>query len=571
MQNTRRNFLRYAAVLGGTAWFGCGSDDDNTNTTGPGDGGGSGGRGGGVGGGAGAGPDAGVGGGGAGDAATGGTSGLDSGTVRGPISLASWRNSHQPLAWLYPTADTDSQPHWRHRRAPNGIPWSIPLGVVGGGYPYNFEILSGPPGLTLQNVGFDVGAPPYYYYLTLANPAIGMHTISIRVTDQNDVQKTLTWTLEVFDASDTTRFLFFDGTTGNNANPGTPASPKHDFAGWYLGDEDDSTYSMHQCFYQGEFDIGGLPNTPYDGDNAQKLIVTNGKPKTHVGYGSGTTWHGNGAYVELQTGSGYYIADLTHDDCAVIEGAGIRNVHLDSGNACLSRGALFRIVFVGSGQQSAPGGANSACIMLADTQSTGHTYCFVGCTATGITSQSVFKNYNGLDGLIEGWTVQDMSGSGFVHHKGGDIRRWITRGVRAVDGITNSKFQMEEWINDPVAREDLEICWCSVKVTGTGGAAFGRQTKGGGPGDVYAFIDSYRNNWQVPQNSAENVSSGTLTYDADVIQHSGSYPNGIQISGGSNVVPVAVVANTTGLLDPTTNLLVAGADPEHGCQMVLLT
>lgn len=93
----------------------------------------------------------------------------------------------------------------------------------------------------------------------------------------------------------------------------------------------------------------------------------------------------------------------------------------------------------------------------------------------------------------------------------------------------------------------------------------------GGPGDNYSNIDSYRNNWQVPFHHFSSVMSGVLTFQEDVLQHSGQYPNGVYLeNAGANVNPVDNLVQTSGLLDPTMNLLLAGPDPAHGCQMVLL-
>jgi hypothetical protein len=477
---------------------------------------------------------------------------------RGPIRLSSWRNSRLSLRWIYPSED-ESQPHWRHRRAPSGLPWSIPLGVLGGGYPYNFEILGGPPGLTVESVGFDVGRPPYYYSLSLPDPQIGTSTISIRVTDQNGMHATRSWSFEVLDADDTEAFLFFDGATGDNENPGTRAAPKRDFGGWYLGDEDDPTYRLHQCFYQGDFDVAGAAGVEIEG---ARVTINESKPRTHVGYGTGARWSGNGAYANFESGAGLYVADLTVSDPAVMEGEQRRNQHFMTANSALASGAIFRVTFLGA-ETPSDDRSNSSCIMLPEPGRTSSGYCLVGCIAEGVYSQVLLKNYNGLDGVFEGWTVRNCRDVAVVHHKGGDIRRWATRGVLAVEGNSSTfAFEVDEWINDPIAREDLEICWCSIA-----GFAAGRFINGGGD-DHWARIDSYRNHWQVP-NHRLSASTGIFTFEGDVLQHSGAHPAGLEISdeAPADVNPVDNVVETTGLLD-AENRRIGGPDADHGCEMV---
>jgi hypothetical protein len=535
MRHTRRVFLRSAAVIGGGALLGCGSDVASGSDGGARDGGG--------------------------DSVDAARPGEDAQLPRprGPIQLTSWRNSSQELRWIYPSEESEA--HWRHRRAPSGIPWTIPLGVLGGGYPYNFEILSGPEGLTVQSIGFDVGRPPFYYYLSLPSPAIGASTISIRVTDQNGASQTRTWSFEVLDADDTDAFLFFDASSGDNGSDGTRAAPKRDFMGWYLPDEDDATYRLHQCFYRGEFAVGGLDGGEYD--SGVILNITDAKPRTHVGYGAGATWRGNGAFLGFESGAGAYIADVTYREPWVVFDDGLRrNQYLMMGNSALRNGAIFRVTFIGSDTENDPG-MNPSCIMLPEVGRADSNYCIVGCVAESIYRQVLLKNYNGLDGIFEGWTVRNCHDINVVHHKGGDIRRWATRGILAIEGITSSTFEYDEWINSPVAREDLEVCWCSVR-----GFDQGRFVNSGGT-DNWARTDSYRNNWSVGHHSLA-ASTGVFTFEDDVLQHSGDYPAGLSISDDwpADVRPIDNVTEAEGLLDPETNLRIGGPDGEHGCEMV---
>jgi hypothetical protein len=165
-------------------------------------------------------------------------------------------DAQRPLAWIYPLEDAVSKPHWRHRRAPAGIRWSIPLEVIGGGTCHSFEILSGPPGLTIERVQSARADTPPHDYLTLPEPRVGTSTITLRVTDDHGAHATRSWSLEVLEADNTDCFLFFDDVAGADDNPGTPAAPKRDIGGLTWDDDDDASYADHQFFYNERLEPG---------------------------------------------------------------------------------------------------------------------------------------------------------------------------------------------------------------------------------------------------------------------------------------------------------------------------
>ncbi len=119
----------------------------------------------------------------------------------------------------------------RARLAPDGIPWRIPIAVYGGAWPFEYQVTSGPAGMTIGQHYGDAD----YGFLSWANPVIGTYTITVQVTTQ-DFGRTagsadplgrysVSWTLVVVDHTDSTKFLYLNASTGSDSNNGAYATP----------------------------------------------------------------------------------------------------------------------------------------------------------------------------------------------------------------------------------------------------------------------------------------------------------------------------------------------------------
>jgi hypothetical protein len=152
--------------------------------------------------------------------------------------------------------------------------------------------------------------------------------------------------------------------------PARAPRPKRDLGGWYLGDEDDPTYRLHQCFYRGYFAVAGAPAVEVDG---ARVIITESKPRTHVGYGTGARWSGHGAY-STSSRARDSTSPISPPPTRRVLGMGERRTqHFVTGNAALASGAIFRMTFLGAGTPS-DDMTNSSCIMLPDTERTTSNY-----------------------------------------------------------------------------------------------------------------------------------------------------------------------------------------------------
>lgn len=151
---------------------------------------------------------------------------------------------------VHPRPDSETSSWERHRMAPDGIAWSIPIVVQGGSWPFQYAVTDGPVGMTIGAEYGDAG----YGVLSWASPSIGTHSVVVRVRTQDYMrvagsadstgESTVEFTLIVADKTDTTKFVFLDATGGDNANSGAYASPKQTLAGVY----DVTTFGGCQLF-----------------------------------------------------------------------------------------------------------------------------------------------------------------------------------------------------------------------------------------------------------------------------------------------------------------------------------
>jgi hypothetical protein len=465
----------------------------------------------------------------------------------------------------YPPAS--SQSHWRHRRCPEGIPFEIPLTARWGAFPYNWSV-TGPSGMGILYTGYDVMRPPYAASLYWASPTLGSHTITVVCTDQFGISTSVQWTLEVADADDTTKFMFLS-QSGSNGAAGTQGSPKQTMAAWLEGDENSSTYQNVQIFYEdGTYNIGGLSGVDYD--SAGRILTMNpNKPKTHVGLGSSVIWNSNGCCWNYDGGAtGAFISNVRWLAAEVDFGIPA-NFHIrESGG--FTNGAAFKITFVG-GSVTTGESANASCMLLNQSPGSARGNIVVSqCVYENIRYQQFIKLYDALDITQEGCVATGTMSEIVVplHPKGGNLRRILQRGndfgrVEGFGGTTGLSPMIEEqWINIAVGdrRDDFEVCWNSIRTPGLLWKAEG------GDGGLYGTHHSYRNNCQGDNHQFRNADASVFTFNRDIIQHSGSFTNGIDETGTGSPTVTNIVSGTSGLLHASTNLRVA-ANAGYGCQM----
>src|SRR5580698_176033 len=147
-------------------------------------------------------------------------------SFNGFYPAGSWMPAKQAMIQVYPRPDSETNTWARHRWAyydgTNPVQYRIPLGVSFGAFPYVFQLLSGPPGMTIGATIWQSDwsfaqamTAGYGYLLWTPTAAVTSGTVSVLVTDQQ--MNTLTITFTVSTSSSTSRFIFLDAANGNDS------------------------------------------------------------------------------------------------------------------------------------------------------------------------------------------------------------------------------------------------------------------------------------------------------------------------------------------------------------------
>ncbi|MDC7224427.1 MAG: hypothetical protein PQJ60_11855 [Spirochaetales bacterium] len=179
---------------------------------------------------------------------------------------------------IYPRPEEETNEEARYKWAHTGITYEIPLGVQGGAWPFQYEILEGPDGATLGRVYGDVN----YGNISWPVPetASGSYHFEVRVIDQEYDTLTIEWDVEI----DNDMFVFIeDGYTGTQA--GSIEEPLEDLADWYLDDRDDDTYKGRIVVLRGgDYELDGHGDVD-DGDgNNNTYLGSNTKTRSFIAY-----------------------------------------------------------------------------------------------------------------------------------------------------------------------------------------------------------------------------------------------------------------------------------------------
>lgn len=243
-------------------------------------------------------------------------------TIDSSWQLASghWTPQKTALYAVYPRPNSETSSYARHRKAyydgTNSIQYRVPVGVKGGAYPYHFELLDGPPGMT---IGADIPsnwqtAGPGDYGVITWTPTAAISsgtpaTVTVRVTDQAGATLSLTWTLHT--SSATADFLFLDATGGNNANAGTYASPKQTILGVF-GSTRGGTSNPNATIY---FKTSGTYTLAGQTGRTDVLFQQNASPMALVGLpGVSAAINFNAAYLTTSgAADDIFLQNLTWD------------------------------------------------------------------------------------------------------------------------------------------------------------------------------------------------------------------------------------------------------------------
>jgi hypothetical protein len=476
-----------------------------------------------------------------------------------------------PPVIILPRPDGETNVWERHRRAPDEEPWSCPVTVQGGAWPFHYEILDGDgSGVT---IGEDYG-DANYGVMRIEAPVIGVYTITVRVTDQDLTEVEREFTLEVIDKNDTDYFLWVDVANGDNSDPGTFDEPLETINGWYLTVHTNSDNTGKQIHYKaGTYTMAGITPT---GSSNQNISIRAAKPLVHVAYDGDTVTFDMGNVVywifESNVVAGCYFGGITFTNPRVSEAGVFRKQFLRI-ETMKTRFTTFGCTFDGDGDTSSTDGSNSSCVMYAGTGTLDNYGATVNCTFHNCDNMDFVLYYRMSHCVAEGCIVTGTYGGtsnpswGFFI-KGFEDDHFTFRNLQMIgDDKVRSLFHMSAFTGH--LKTHVEICWCNGKqpvVPPDQPRGSGTITLGEGESvdaGEYGPFWSYRNNWYVDHFEPTALEDGPFTFEHDVIQCNASYvaTDGFNIVDSPDadfVFDLPAVASSD-LLDETTNLLIGAA------------
>lgn len=468
--------------------------------------------------------------GGSGGAATGGGSGGTSGAGGSACTDCPWQlapghfePAKLPLEIIAPEAGIGDES--RYSKAYPGIEYRVPIAVLGGAWPFRYELVNAPSGM---NIGQTLGAADYGI-VSWATPTAGEHAVSVKVTDQQGATSTVEWSIEVTGAG----FLFVDATNGDDSNPGTLSAPMKTMAGWFGSDKYDDVHAGAFVYYRaGSYRTDAAPIE----DGIRIALTGKSKPVVHLAYpGEKPVFDVRNAHITFYGGnSDLYFQGLTWDH--VFDANEYKGLAIESNTP---RVIVFENTFL-KATEEAPIGSNGTVIFAGNGQEFGEHWAIVNNHFADLTNGGAFEVYSVSDSVFEGNTLEHNAGGGLYLKNAGV--RWTVRNNQG--HLDNSNFLVRsDAYNGLTAVHDVEVCWNNYASSGTGWEL-------GYEANDYGTHWVYRNTWQVGHHRILNASAGSVLLTRDVVQHDGQHENGVLLEGTS-LVPEALdlLTGASGLVD----------------------
>jgi len=201
------------------------------------------------------------------------------------LAAGNYVPAKMPPVIIHPRPQAETNPDAYCKNAYPGLHWEIPISVQGGAWPFKYEIVTGPVGMTIgqtltvsgdvQVVGSDYGV------LSWPNPTGTSENIEIKVTDQDGTVVTVTWTLTI----GTANHIFVDASAASEGT-GTLADPLKTFhAGVYESSDTANSFLGKVVHYKaGTYQI-------HNGTSGINANLSNAyKPRSHVAWHNGTSF-----------------------------------------------------------------------------------------------------------------------------------------------------------------------------------------------------------------------------------------------------------------------------------------
>lgn len=215
--------------------------------------------------------------------------------------------ANYPLEIISPISGLDTKN--RFYKAYPGLEYNVRAGVIGGAYPFRYELTQAPAGMSVNN---STGEIVWRNPVTAGSP----HAVNLRVTDQDNNVATVSWTVTVT----TSGFKFIDAINGKsvaNGGTGTIDNPWRSIRDMYEGSDYAAKYKGSYANQFVYFRSGTYVPDGFIEDSGRMALVNNLKPQVWLAY------PGEKPVIDL---SNYMIAIYNGGSNAYIDGFEIRNI-----------------------------------------------------------------------------------------------------------------------------------------------------------------------------------------------------------------------------------------------------
>lgn len=311
--------------------------------------------------------------------------------LAGPLFAANY-----PLEIIQPQPNLSTAN--RYYKAYPGLEYKVPIGVLGGAYPFTYELMTAPNGMIIDSKSG---------VITWQNPTQSgsPHQVSVRVTDYEQNTVTISWPITVT----TSGFVFLDSVNGSHTATGTINDPLRnmvDIGGSTYDDIRDGRYNDYFIYFRnGTYDPAGYLNN--SGQQIQLEWRGSYKPNVWLEYPGETV-----IIDHDRTASGAFLDMIDSDNNDIyIHGIRFQDMLNHAIRMLGNRQVFFECEFenLGPGQD----GANSSFLMFSTSGGTGgQDYPFIkNCRFNNLNTGAFIKLYSTWKILIEGNTFSNGSGS----------------------------------------------------------------------------------------------------------------------------------------------------------------
>jgi hypothetical protein len=471
------------------------------------------------------------------------TAGVSTQTPAGDweLSAGNYVAEKLPMRMIAPSSNATSDTYIYENWYP-GMALSLPICVMGGAWPFRYELVTAPAGMTIgEYLPYAGGDASTYGRISWTNPTTtgSPHTVKVRVTDQDGSFVEHEWSLAV----STSKFVFVDSVNGDNGNSGTISSPYADFG--FFDDTGKNVFDHGDkiaVYRTGTYATSNGSALALSGPGGKYDMASN-KPRTHIGY------PGETAVFDFSECRFLYSPDVGNN--ADVSHVGLKFIGLNGGGDGPAqfiqhaghRGLLYDNLFSGEGGSDGVAG-NNPCLYMTNSRGTSpwpqEDHAFVYNTIQGVSSGGTdFSNTHGWEAygtqyfLMEGNTFLNYASSGTpyaLYTKEGN-KNGTVRNNRGLMPTKTSWLYRNGAGTAPGGATDygnVEVCYNLWQTT--------NYCVGLGIEEIAQDFPHwvYRNTLQTPSNSfgairVQHGESTDLYLEKNVLEHSGD-DDGVHIS-----------------------------------------